>query len=123
MENEEHDVNSADLRVFALRLSTLHQDVSTVKTSIDNLTNAVSKLAIVEERQSQMLAMQNRLLSEYDKQDVSLQALTQRVLIVESKQEDSKKSEGKLDLWMDRLTWATVAAISMYMAKKTGFIT
>lgn len=49
-------MENADVAILAERLSSLHSDVSEIKSVMRDLTAAITQLALVEERQANVAA-------------------------------------------------------------------
>ena len=103
------DVNI--ITVLSTRLEALHGDVGEIKSAMNNLSAAITKLALVEERQAVTNAALERAF-------VAIKAVEDRVLEVEKKLPDISRSS----VWVDRGIWAAAAAAVMYVAKKVGLI-
>ena len=52
--------NSGELTVLSAKLQSLHDDVSEMRSALRDLTNAITKLAIIEERQTNTQMAQDR---------------------------------------------------------------
>ena len=52
--------NSGELTVLSAKLQSLHDDVSEMRGALRELTNAITKLAIIEERQTNTQMAQDR---------------------------------------------------------------
>lgn len=66
-----------DVSILAERLVSLHSDVAEIKGAIRELTQAITKLALVEERLSNASAAQERMF-------VALSALESRIVTLET---------------------------------------
>jgi len=91
------------------RLETLHQDVNEVKAALKQLADAVIRLALVEERQAQAAAAQDRAIA-------ALERIEERVTKLEMQAPAAKRAS----IWIDRAAWASMAAVAVYVAKATG---
>ena len=58
-----HDQDQSDLLVLSERFQALHADVSEIKSAIRDLAAAITKLALIEDRQSNVAAAQERLFT------------------------------------------------------------
>ena len=58
-----HDQDQSDLLVLSERFQALHADVSEIKSAIRDLAAAITKLALIEDRQSNVAAAQERLFA------------------------------------------------------------
>ena len=95
--------------VLAHRLDTLHQDVHEIKAALKQLADAVIRLALVEERQAQAAAAQDRAMA-------ALERIEERVTKLELQAPAAKRAS----IWIDRAAWAAMAAVAVYVAKATG---
>lgn len=77
--------------------------------TLNKLAEAVSKLALVEERQTQFAAAQERAFHALEKIDLRLSALEQHV-----------PASKRLSVWFDRATWAAMGLLVMTVLKKSG---
>ena len=93
------------------RLSTLHEDVTDIKAAVRELTGAVTRLALVEERLSMTGAAQERAFN-------AISNVEKRVVEIEKRLPEYTKSS----IWIDRGVWAAVAALAVYAAKKIGLL-
>lgn len=99
----------ADAQVLAHKLETLHSDVSEVKMVLRDLTAAITKLAIVEERQNTTAAALERAFK-------ALAKVEERVAVIELQVPANKK----ISVWVDRVTWAGLGLMGMYVLKSLG---
>jgi chromosome segregation ATPase len=60
------------------KILTLHADVNEVKTSIKDLTTAINKLAVVEERLAHSNKLLDRLFTQQQKTDERIEALEKK---------------------------------------------
>jgi transcription elongation GreA/GreB family factor len=95
--------------LIALQLKTMHADVTQIKTSLDKLTEAITKLALIEERQAHAATAQERAFR-------SLENIERRVSTLEV----SLPNTTRIGAWVDRGLWAMAAAAAVYIGKKTG---
>jgi hypothetical protein len=93
------------------RLDTLHGDVGEIKTALRELAAAVVRLALVEERQAQAAAAQERAFT-------ALERIEARLTVLEQQAPAATRAAA----WMDRAMWAAAAAACMYIAKRAGLI-
>ena len=102
------DVNPA---ITEARLGMLIQDVGEIKFALRELTSAITRMAVVEERLAAMVASQERAF-------VALEALEERVFEIEARLPEY----GKTSIWVDRGIYAALAAAGMYFLKKLGIV-
>lgn len=84
-------MENADVAILAERLSSLHSDVSEIKGVMRDLTAAITQLALVEERQANVAAAQERMF-------VALERLEARIMALERLEPASTKTS----VWVDR---------------------
>jgi hypothetical protein len=84
-------MENADVAILAERLSSLHSDVSEIKSVMRDLTAAITQLALVEERQANVAAAQERMF-------VALERLEARITALERLEPASTKTS----VWVDR---------------------
>lgn len=101
----------SDMAVLSQRLETLHEDVGEVKTALKALSEAITKLALVEERQSQTSQALERAF-------IAIERIEARV----AKLEGSSAENRRINIWVDRAIWALAAAAAMFMVKKVGLL-
>lgn len=98
-----------DQDVLTLKLQVLHEDVGEMKSVLKDLTAAITKLALIEERQTQAAAAQERAFG-------VLAKLEERVSNLEAHVPSNKR----VSVWLDRATWAALGLLGMYIVKKVG---
>jgi hypothetical protein len=91
------------------KLQVLHEDVGEMKSVLKDLTAAITKLALIEERQTQAAAAQERAFQ-------ALERVEQRVAALEAYVPANKR----VSVWLDRATWGAIGLLLMFVAKKTG---
>ena len=113
--NERDTVGAEDtntlLAVLSTRVEAMHSGMTDMRTAIKDLASAVSKLALVEERQIQLGNGQERIFKAIEK-------LESRVLTLEVAAPASKQTNE----WVVRAMWAVAAATAMFAAKKLGLL-
>ena len=103
--------------IFAVKLDALHKDVGEVKAALNKLSDAITKLALVEQQQGQIAAALDRAFKAISKVEEGmtddLNALDARVSVVE-------KSQPKLNsaaVWVDRALVGLAGAGMALLAK------
>lgn len=99
----------AEADVLSHKLETLHTDVRKIEQVLQDLTVAITRLAIVEERQSTTAAALERAFK-------ALEKIEDRVAIIELQVPANRK----LSVWIDRVTWAALGLLGMYLIKSLG---
>ena len=97
--------------VLRVQLNALHADVKNMEDVLKELTTAITKLAVIEERQTHAHLAIERAFGVLIK-------LEERVGKVETQMRDSQRTS----VWVDRAVWAAAAAAVMYIIKKTGLL-
>lgn len=100
-----------DESILAFKLEALHQDVGEVKTALNKLSEAITKLALVEQQQSQTASALERAFKAISK-------IEERVTTLEQQAPKSKETS----VWVDRLITATVVAALAFIAAEAGLI-
>lgn len=96
--------STIDINLLSARLSTLHTDVSDIKTTLKDLTTAITKLALIEERLANTATAQERSFKAIEKLDERLSSLEKAQVI------DDNTSK-----WIDRGIVAFVGAAAAYI--------
>ena len=129
-----------NVQVLATKIEGLAQDMSEMKHGITKMADALTKLAIVEERQTQTILAQERafkalarveerqrlqelLCRDHDKEVRQLIAdsterLSARVGELE-KEEPMQKQTGK---WVMAAVWGAAGLLAMFVAKQLGLV-
>lgn len=103
--------SAGEIATVAAKIATLHEDVAEVKAVLRDLTAAITKLALVEERQLQMTSALDRAFAAISK-------LSDRLFVIERKLPE----QSRIAAWVDRAVVAVVAVTLMYVAKKVGLV-
>ena len=93
---------TSDVNLLSAKLHTLHNDVSDIKGTLKDLTAAINKLALVEERLSNTTAAQERSFK-------AIERLEERIDELEKK----NISADNTSKWLDR---GLVAALGAFFA-------
>ena len=103
--------------VFSVKLDALHKDVGEVKTALNRLSTAITKLALVEQEQGQIAAALERAFKAISKVEEAmskdLTALDARVTVVEQAQPKHNSAA----LWVDRALVGLAGAGVALLAK------
>lgn len=94
---------------ISMKLDMLHDDVSDMKSVLKDLTVAINRLAVVEERQTQTSTALERAFVALEKVETRVSALER--LAVTSKQTNT---------WVDKAVWGIVIAFALFIGKKLG---
>ena len=102
----------AHIALLSNKVDNLHQDFFEMRGVLKELADAITKLALVEERQSQFAAAQERAFN-------VLERLEGRVIALEQMMPEAKA----VHMWVVRGMWALAAASVIFIANKVGLIT
>lgn len=105
------EISHADMTLLNHRLGDLHSDVSEMKAAMKDLATAITKLALIEERQANAAAAQERAFA-------VLAKLEERVTHLETYVPANKR----VSVWLDRATWAGMGLLAMLVLKKSGLL-
>lgn len=101
-----------NIDILAAKMEVLHQDVGEMKTVLRELTSAIAKLAVVEERQAQTAQAMERAFKAIEKVESRVSRL-----------EETAPLTKQTNLWIDRLVVGVVTAVLVFGAHKIGLIT
>jgi hypothetical protein len=107
-----------DINVVITRLGLLSADVGELKETLREIASAVTRLALVEERQMQTNEALSRAFKQIDKLDLKLVGLEQRLIALERVQPIQQQTSS----WVMSAVWAAAGAAVMFVAKKTGIL-
>ena len=106
-----HRTAESMIQVIASKLDNLHSDVNDLKDVMREMSSAVSKLAIIDERQSQASQTVERMFVAIEKMEVRLTAL-----------ERSQPIQQQVANWVTAGLWAVVCVTALFIAKKVGLL-
>lgn len=107
-----------DINVVITRLGLLSDDVGELKETLRQIATAVTRLALVEERQSQTNEALSRAFKQIDKVELKLTGIEQRLGSLERLQPQQQQTSA----WVTTMLWATAGAAVMFVAKKVGIL-
>lgn len=99
--------------VLEIKLHALHQDVGEVKDALNKLSDAITKLALVEQQQGQIAAAVERAFKVIGKIEDRVSALEQQNAAFAPKQSETAK-------WVDRGIVALAGAGGALFLKALG---
>lgn len=99
-----------------VQFNQLHADVNEIKGALKDVAQALTKLALVEERQTQGAAAMERAFSAISKLDAKLEAISARVIELEK----NEPNQTRVAQWVDRAAWGAVGLVAMYVAARLG---
>lgn len=102
---------SDNLDLLNHKFDNLNETVGDMKQSIKELTIAITKLTLIEERQLQTT-------QSIEKAFISISRIEDRL----NKLEILTPANKKVNLWLDRASWAAMGLITMLVIKKTGLL-
>ena len=108
----------SDINVVITRLGILSDDVGELKETLRQIATAVTRLALVEERQSQTNEALARAFKQIDKIDAKLGSIDTRVAAMEKTQPLHQQTTG----WVNSAVWAAAGAAALFLAKKVGLL-
>ena len=108
----------SDINVVITRLGLLSEDVGELKEALRQIASAVTRLALVEERQMQTNEALSRAFKQIDKLDLKLTGIEQRLGTLERMQPLQQQTNG----WVMTSVWIAAGAAVMFVAKKTGIL-
>ena len=103
----------SDINVVITRLGLLSDDVGELKETLRQIASAVTRLALVEERQSQTNEALSRAFKQIDKVELKLTGIEQRLGSLERMQPQQQQTSA----WVTTMLWATAGAAVMFVAK------
>lgn len=101
----------AESNVLAVKLDMLHADVVDMKTALGELSKAITKLALVEERQSRTAEALERAFKAIGKIEDRLSAL-----------EQAAPKAKETSVWMDRFILGIVAMVLGFVGTRIGVL-
>lgn len=101
----------SDASVLTVKIDMLHSDVVDMKTALSELSKAITKLALVEERQAQTADAMERAFKAIGKIEDRLSALE----LVAPKTKET-------NAWVDRFILALVMAVAGFIGTKLGVL-
>ena len=97
----------AEITTLATKLQSLHADVSEIKGALNELTRAINKLAVIEERQTVTTASIERAFTAIERVEMRLLEL-----------EKLAPENHRIGAWVDRAVMAVVGAALMLVWDK-----
>lgn len=97
--------------VLAVRLDLLHEDVGEIKTALGKLSDAITKLALVEQSQLQTADALERAFKAIERVEMRLEKL-----------EESSIKNSESSKWVDRAAGAVITALVAAALKAIGVL-
>ena len=110
------DNTDAGFAVLAHKVDAIHTDVNEMRVILRDLTNAIIKLALVEERQSQFAIAQERSFKVLEKLEEKLDAMDKRVKDLEIAEPEQKRTSG----WVTAAVWTCAGLLGLILLRKLG---
>jgi putative alpha-1,2-mannosidase len=101
----------SEASVLTVKIDMLHSDVVEMKTALSELSKAITKLALVEERQAQTADAMERAFKAIGKIEDRLSAL-----------ELAAPKTKETNAWVDRFILALVMAVAGFVGTKLGVL-
>ena len=108
----------SDINFVITRLGLLSEDVGELKETLRQIASAVTRLALVEERQMQTNEALSRAFKQIDKLDLKLTGIEQRLGTLERLQPLQQQT----NWWVMTSVWIAAGAAVMFVAKKAGIV-
>jgi CHAD domain-containing protein len=100
-----------DNQAIDVKLEQLHSDVGEIKSALGKLSDAIIKLALIEERQTTASASLERAFK-------ALERVEQRLSVLEHSNVNNKRTSG----WVDKTVTAGIGIIVILVLKKSGIL-
>jgi len=100
-----------EIALLTNKVQSLHEDMSEMKVVMRDIANALTKLAIIDERQEKMSETQGRIFKLLDNHGERISEL----------EKDGGRQKMAVD-WVFGATWATVGVVGMYLVKSIGLV-
>ena len=101
----------SEASVLTVKIDMLHGDVVEMKTALSELSKAITKLALVEERQAQTADAMERAFKAIGKIEDRISAL-----------ELAAPKTKETNAWVDRFILALVMAVAGFIGTKLGLL-
>jgi menaquinone-dependent protoporphyrinogen IX oxidase len=101
----------SEASVLTVKIDMLHNDVVEMKTALSELSKAITKLALVEERQAQTADAMERAFKAIGKIEDRISAL-----------EVAAPKTKETNAWVDRFILALVMAVAGFIGTKLGLL-
>lgn len=108
--------NAASFAVLAHKVDAIHTDVGEMRVVLRDLTNAIIKLALVEERQSQFAIAQERAFKVLEKIETKIDDIDGRVKTLEVAEPEQKRTSG----WITAAVWGAAGLAIILLLKRMG---
>lgn len=110
--------SDALIEVVATKLEALHGDMQDIKVTQHEITTAFQKLLVIEERQTNAAASQERAFTALVTVEKNLREVEGRVDVLEREAPMQKQTS----TWVINAVWAAAVALVVLAAKKLGVV-
>jgi len=118
----ENNMDDTTVKIVVDRLQSLHQDVNELKDSMresmKEISSAVTKLVLLEERNTETVRLIERAMKELDDQKVEHNKLADKVNSLAEQAPLNRQTNRMLDA----LIYAVVGGVLMFIGKKLGLV-
>lgn len=119
---ENTNMDDTTVKIVADRLQSLHQDVNELKDSMresmKEMSSAVTKLVLLEERNTQTVRLIERAMKELDDQKAEHNKLVDKVNNL-AEQAPLNRQTNRM---IDALIYAVVGGVLMFIGKQVGIV-
>lgn len=119
---ENTNMDDTTVKIVADRLQSLHQDVNELKDSMresmKEMSSAVTKLVLLEERNTQTVRLIERAMKELDDQKTEHNKLVDKVNNL-AEQAPLNRQTNRM---IDALIYAVVGGVLMFIGKQVGIV-
>ena len=119
---ENTNMDDTTVKIVADRLQSLHQDVNELKDSMresmKEMSSAVTKLVLLEERNTQTVRLIERAMKELDDQKSEHNKLVDKVNNLAEQAPLNRQTNRMLDA----LIYAVVGGVLMFIGKQVGIV-
>lgn len=102
-------MEAGDIRVLATRLGDLHEDVTEIKGAMKTLSEAITKLALVEDRQANTAEALERAFKAIERVELRL-----------TKLELQGPANNRVASLIDKAMLGAVIIVALFVSKKVG---
>ena len=106
--------DDASFAVLAHKVEAMHSDFGEIRAVLRDLTSAINKLALVEERQTQAAQAQERAFGVLEKLENRLDAMDNRVKALEIEEPMQKQTSG----WVIAAVWGFAGLAAAFVMHK-----
>lgn len=100
-----------DISLLNHKVDAMSSVITDMKATLKELTTAITKLTLIEERQIHAAAALERAFK-------SIEGINNRIATLEQYVPANKR----ISIWIDRATWAGLGLLAMLLFKKSGLI-